>query len=158
MPVPISKRRRSGKGNSLAERLLWSSRPTVSRAWRAAANTRTVNRRVSLGLVHVVNSPDLSWPINAAITFSRTLMRLKIRMFWNVAGNTQPGNLIGARTRLTSLPSRSTRPESGAIDAGNDIDQRSLARAIGANQPTDRPSPEMQIDTMQGLQFTESSC
>jgi hypothetical protein len=47
-------------------------------------------------------------------------------------------------------------PRSQPVESGNDIDQRRLPRAVGADQPEDLALPHVEIDATQRLQAAEA--
>ena len=56
---------------------------------------------------------------------------------------------------VTSAPSKTMRPEVGRIEAGDQVDDGALARAVGADQAEDLALLDAQADTVDGLHAAE---
>ena len=82
--------------------------------------------------------PDFRCECMATMTFSSAVMRPKSRMFWNVRAMPQPAILCGGIAGDVARRRSTTAPSVGCVEAGEHVEERRLAGAVGPDQADDR--------------------
>ncbi len=73
----------------------------------------------------------------ATMTFSSAVIRSNSRMFWNVRASPSAAILCGGRP-VTSRVAEAHPPDGRLVQAGEHVEERGLAGAVGADQADDR--------------------
>ena len=134
------RRRRSAEAHALQQRPASSRIPLLAgearRAEHGADRPRAAARRAS---------PPARCPAPSS--------RANSRMFWKVRA--MPSCATWWRQRRSSAASSRTSPAGGRVDAGDDVEDRGLAGAVGADQPDQLARLQHQVQVAQRPQAAE---
>ena len=103
----------------------------------------------------IASSPALVRGTMPASTFSSTVIWLNRRWFWNVRAMPQRVTRCGGRRADVGVLGETDRARRRRMDAGQDIEERRLARAVRADDADDLARIDIEIDGLQRVQAAE---
>ncbi len=90
----------------------------------------------------------------ASVTDSSTVMSANRRLIWNVRARPRLTRWC-CGSEVTSSPPRITLPDGGLQEAGQQVDERRLAGAVGADQRVAAPAVDVERDVVGGDEAAE---